>query len=84
MNIANFIEWFITQFISIASTMLAKLDQIIIYGNISLMDFIITITIITAFISILITAPQLTTLGGELGKNNYRPQHTYKPKHEKK
>lgn len=62
MNIANFIEWFIQQFISIASTMLGKLDQIILYGNISMMDFIITITIVGAFLSILITTPTLNVV----------------------
>lgn len=62
MNIENFIEWFIQQFISIASTMLGKLDQIILYGNISMMDFIITITIVGAFLSILITTPTLNVV----------------------
>lgn len=58
MNISNFIVWFINQFISIGTTMLSKLDEIIIYGNISLMDFIITIVIIGAFLEIILTIPQ--------------------------
>lgn len=58
MNISNFIEWFITQFVRIAQNMLGKLDQIILYGNVSLMDFIITITIISIFIGIVLTIPQ--------------------------
>lgn len=58
MNIANFMEWFITQFIAIATNMLGKLDEIILYGNVSLMDFIVTITIIGIFIGIVLTLPQ--------------------------
>lgn len=57
MNIANFMEWFITEVIRIGSFMLFKLDQITIAGNVSLMDFIITITIIGIFISIVLTLP---------------------------
>lgn len=59
MNISNFIEWFLTQFVRISSNMLGKLDQIILYGNVSLMDFIITIAIIGAFISIVLTIPSV-------------------------
>lgn len=58
MNITNFMEWFLNQFIGIATNMLGKLDQIILYGNVSLMDFIITITIIGIFIGIVLTLPQ--------------------------
>lgn len=62
MNISNFMTWFITQFVNIGTNMLGILDNIKIYGNISLMDFIITITILSAFISIIITAPRLTSI----------------------
>ena len=62
MNITSFIAWFIQQFIRIGQTLLAKLDEIILYGNISLMDFIITIAIIGAFIEIVVTAPRLGIL----------------------
>lgn len=58
MNIASFMEWFLNQFVAIATNMLGKLDQIILYGNVSLMDFIITITIIGIFIGIVLTLPQ--------------------------
>lgn len=57
MNIANFMEWFLNQFVNIATNMLGKLDQIILYGNVSLMDFIITITIVGIFIGIVLTIP---------------------------
>ena len=58
MNIASFMEWFLTQFVRIATNMLGKLDEIILYGNVSLMDFIVTITIIGIFIGIVLTLPQ--------------------------
>ena len=54
-NISTFMSWFITQFINIGGNLLGKLDNIIIYGNVSLMDFIITIVILGAFISIITT-----------------------------
>lgn len=59
MNISNFITWFIDQFVRIASEILAKLDEIILVGNVSLMDFIITIAVIGAFLGIIITTPSL-------------------------
>lgn len=59
MNISNFITWFINQFITIGANMLGKLDQIILWGTVSLMDFIIAIAVIGAFVSIIITAPNL-------------------------
>ena len=66
MNISNFITWFIQQFYNIGTTMLQKLDQITIHNNISLMDFIITIAIIGAFIQIIITAPNLGIVNREI------------------
>lgn len=66
MNIATFIEWFITKFVEIATFMIGKLGQINIYANVSLLDFIITITIISAFISIVITAPNLGIVKREM------------------
>lgn len=69
MNISGFIEWFITQFINIGTFILEKLDQIIIYGNVSLLQFIITIAIIGAFISIIITAPNLGIVKREMRKD---------------
>lgn len=58
-DIRSFMTWFINQFITIGANMLAKLDQILIYNNVSLMDFIITIAVIGAFIGIITTAPRL-------------------------
>lgn len=62
MNIGEFIKWFITQFINIGTNLLGKIDNIIISGNISLLDFIITIAIIGAFINIIITVPTLNVV----------------------
>lgn len=59
MNISNFITWFLTEFYRIGTQMLSNLDQITIYGNITLMQFIITIAILGVFVSIIITAPKL-------------------------
>lgn len=58
MNISNFIEWFITQFINIGTNLINLLNQIIIYNNVSLLDLIITITIIGIFLELILTIPQ--------------------------
>ncbi len=60
MNITTFKTWCINSFIHIGSQILSYLDQIKIYGTISLMDFIITIVIVGAFLSIIITSPRLS------------------------
>ena len=57
MNISNFIAWFIDQFIRIGTNMISILDNVIIFGNVTLMEFIITIVIISAFIEIILTIP---------------------------
>ena len=58
MNISNFIEWFITQFVNIGTQVINILDEIIIYGSVSLLDFIIAITILGMFLSLILTIPQ--------------------------
>lgn len=58
MNINNFFNWFLTQFVRIGTDMLNKLDNIYLIGNVSILDFTITITIIGIFINILLTIPQ--------------------------
>ena len=58
MNISNFIEWFIQQFINIGTQVINILDGIIIYGSVSLLDFIIAITILGMFLSLILTIPQ--------------------------
>ena len=58
MNISNFIEWFIQQFVNIGTQVINILDGIIIYGNVSLLDFIVAITILGMFLSLILTIPQ--------------------------
>lgn len=58
VNIARFIEWFIEQFINIGTQIINILDGIIIYGGVSLLDFIIAITILGMFLSLILTIPQ--------------------------
>ena len=57
MNISNFFQWFLNQFIAIATNLIGKLDNITIYQNVTLLDFIITITIVGIFIEIILTLP---------------------------
>lgn len=57
MNISNFINWFITQFVSIGSNLLGKLELIKLRPNVSLLDFTIAITIIGMFLPIILTIP---------------------------
>lgn len=57
MNIAEFITWFINEFIKIGTNILNKLDNIYITDNVSLLEFTITITIIGIFINIILTLP---------------------------
>lgn len=59
MNISTFIEWFIDNFIAIATNLINKIDNIYLISNVSLLDFIITLAIITTFIEIIITIPNL-------------------------
>lgn len=58
MNISNFIEWFIQQFINIGKQAINILDGVIIYGNVSILDFIIAITILGMFLGIILAIPQ--------------------------
>lgn len=58
MNISNFIEWFITQFINIGTQAINILDSLIIYGNVSILDFIIAIMILGMFLGIILAIPQ--------------------------
>lgn len=58
MNISNFIEWFIQQFVNIGTQVINIIDGIIIYGSVSLLDFIVAITILGMFLSLILTIPQ--------------------------
>lgn len=58
VNVGKFLEWFIQQFINIGTQVINILDRIVIYGNVSLLDFIIAITILGMFLSLILTIPQ--------------------------
>lgn len=57
-DISNFISWFIQQFINIGTQVINILDNIVIYGGVTLLDFIIAITILGMFLSIILAIPQ--------------------------
>ena len=58
INVGKFLEWFIEQFINIGTQVINILDGIIIYGNVSLLDFNIAIAILGMFLSLILTIPQ--------------------------
>lgn len=57
MNISNFIVWFLNEFKNIGIQALNYIDNIKIAGNVSLLDFTITLTILGIFITIVLTLP---------------------------
>lgn len=81
MNITNFITWFIAQFIRIGQNLLGYLDSIKIYNTVSLMDFTITIVIIGAFLSIILTIPHNAMSNAD--RQNRRIREREKNKNEK-
>ena len=58
MNVSNFIEWFIQQFVNIGTQIINIIDGIKIYGSVSLLDFIVAVTILGMFLSLILTIPQ--------------------------
>lgn len=80
MNISNFIQWFLNQFYTIGTTLLAKLDSITIYGNITLMQFIITVAIISTFINLIIVAPNLGIVNKSLNARDRKIRERNKTK----
>ncbi len=50
--------WWIQTFVNLGSQIINKIDSIFLIGNVSLLDFIITLFIIQAFIGIILTAPK--------------------------
>lgn len=57
VDISSFMSWFISTMVSIMGTVLDILENIHIANNVSLLDFIIALIVIGAFISIVITIP---------------------------
>lgn len=58
IDISNFINWFINQFVSIGTQLINIIDNIIIYNNVSLLDLTITIVILGMFLKLILTIPQ--------------------------
>ena len=58
MNISNFISWFIEQVVNIGTGAINILDSIIIYQGVTMLDFIIAITILGMFLTIILAIPQ--------------------------
>ncbi len=58
VNISEFIQWFIEQFVNIGKKMIGIIDGIIIYQNISILDLIIAITILGMFLELILTIPK--------------------------
>ena len=57
VNISTFSNWFLTEFIRIATNIINHLDNIELVSNVTLLDFIIAIAVISAFIGIILTLP---------------------------
>lgn len=57
VDISSFMSWFISTMVTIIGTVLDILENIHIANNVSLLDFIIALIVIGAFISIVITIP---------------------------
>ena len=57
-NISSFITWFLTQVYLIFTFCFDKLDAIYITSNVSLLDFMITILILSGIVSILVAQPR--------------------------
>lgn len=84
MNITNFTTWFIGQFVSMGQTLIGYLNNIKIYNTVSLLDFIITIVIIGAFIGIILTIPQNAMANADRQNIKRRIKENDKRKREKK
>lgn len=58
MNISSFIAWFIEQVVNIGTGAINILDNIVIYQGVTILDFIIAITILGMFLGIILAIPQ--------------------------
>lgn len=74
-NITTFMDWFINQIVNIFTWMTGQLDNIQIYGNVTLLDFTITITIIGIFITIILTLPQNANRMSSRAERNRRKEN---------
>lgn len=84
MNISSFIEWFIQQVVDIGKQAINILDRIIIYGNISILDFIIAVTILGMFLGIILAIPQNAMNKAENNIREYKAEQRRKAYKERK
>ena len=84
VNVGNFLQWFIQQFINIGTQVMNILDGIIIYGNVSLLDFIIAITILGMFLTLILTIPQNAMNKAENNIREYKAEQRRKEYKERK
>ena len=78
VNISNFIQWFIEQFVEIGKKIIGIIDGIIIYQNISLLDLIIAITILGMFLELILTIPNNAMSKAERNVKEYKAEERRK------
>lgn len=57
-DISSFISWFIQQVVNIGTKAIEIVDSIVIYGGVTMLDFIIAIAILGMFLTIILAIPQ--------------------------
>lgn len=57
-NISSFISWFIQQVVNIGTKAIEIIDSVVIYEGVTLLDFIIAITVLGMFLTIILAIPQ--------------------------
>lgn len=78
VNISEFIQWFIEQFVNIGKRMISIIDNIIIYQNISLLDLIIAIVILGMFLELILTIPNNAMNKAERNVREYKAEERRK------
>lgn len=84
MDISNFISWFIQQVVNIATGAINILDNIIIYQGVTMLDFIIAITILGMFLGIILAIPQNAMNKAENNIKEYKAEQRRKEYKERK
>lgn len=84
INISNFIEWFIEQFVNIGTRLINIIDNIIIYNNVTLLDLIITIVILGMFLQIILAIPKNSMNVAEKDVREYKTQQRRQKQKERK
>lgn len=84
MDISSFISWFIQQVVNIGTSAINILDSIIIYKGVSMLDFIIAITILGMFLGIILAIPQNAINKAERNVREYKNEQRRKEYKERK